>query len=117
MKKIAIAGTGYAGLVTGVCLAEIGHSVICVDKESTKVEILKKGKSTIYEPGLEEMLKRNLEAGRISFTASSSEGYKDAEIIIITVGTPKTKDALLDLQYINQVRFKREESSDIGTCL
>lgn len=110
MKKIAIAGTGYAGLVTGVCLAEIGHSVICVDKDSTKVEILKKGSSPIYEPGLEEMLKRNLEAGTISFTASSSEGYKDAEIIIITVGTPKTKDGLLDLHYINQVSIEIGQS-------
>lgn len=111
LKKIAIAGTGYVGLVTGVCLAEIGHDVICVDRDLQKVDTLKKGKATIYEPGLDDMMINNIKAGRLSFTNCSDEGYGDADIIMITVGTPTTENGTLDLQFIEQI------SKEIGRTI
>lgn len=111
MKKIAIAGTGYAGLVTGVCLAEIGHDVICVDRDPQKINTLLKGEATFYEPGLEELMKDKIEAGRLSFTTSPIVGYQDADIIMITVGTPNDKNGSLDLQYIEQI------SKEIGRTI
>src|SRR4051794_25316522 len=103
LKKIAIAGTGYVGLVTGVCLADIGHDVICVDKDHHKVSTLNNGYSPIYEPGLSELMLKNMEKGRLRFTTSPSIGFKTAEIIMITVGTPQNENGSLDLQYIEQI--------------
>jgi UDPglucose 6-dehydrogenase len=103
LKKIAIAGTGYVGLVTGVCLAEIGHEVICVDRDYLKVNSLSKGIATIYEPGLENLMMKNIKEGRLRFTTNPSNGYESAEIIMITVGTPKTENGSLDLQFIEQI--------------
>ena len=74
--NIAIIGTGYVGLVTGTCFAEVGHSVICVDCDETKVKLLQGGGIPIFEPGLEEMVKKNVAEGRLNFTASTSEGWK-----------------------------------------
>jgi UDPglucose 6-dehydrogenase len=101
--RITIAGTGYVGLVTGVCLAEIGHHVTCLDVNPEKVKKMTAGISPIYEPGLEELMKRNLEAGRIHFTIDQNEAYTFAEVIYIAVGTPENKDGSANLMYIDEV--------------
>ncbi|WP_079507420.1 UDP-glucose dehydrogenase family protein [Mesobacillus jeotgali] len=100
--RIAVLGTGYVGLSTGVCLAEIGHHVICIDVDERKIATLKQGKSPIYEPGLEELLIKNSSAGRLAFTSSHKYGLNDADIIIIAVGTPQSDDGRADLKYIEQ---------------
>ncbi|MFH1533636.1 MAG: UDP-glucose/GDP-mannose dehydrogenase family protein [Nitrospirota bacterium] len=97
--KIAIIGTGYVGLTTGACLADIGHEVFCVDIDKTKIENLKKGIIPIYEPGLEELVKKN----KINFTTDSAEAIKSSEIIISAVGTPMGRDHNADLQYVREV--------------
>ena len=102
MMKIAVIGTGYVGLVTGVCLAEKGHHVICIDNIKEKVEALKQGVSPIYEPGLEELIKNNTENGRLYFTTSHKEGFASAVVIIIAVGTPQGMDGSADLSFIEQ---------------
>src|SRR5690606_8532950 len=79
---------GYVGLVTGACFADLGHKVVCVDKDAEKIERLKKGGIPIYEPGLEDMVQRNVEAGRLSFTTSMAEAVPGRDAIFIAVGTP-----------------------------
>lgn len=99
--KIAIIGTGYVGLPTGIGLACIGHKVVCIDRELSKIERLRQGKITLYEDGLEDIFKKALDAGNISFTPSMEEGIKGADVVIIAVGTPPhpvTKAA--DMQYV-----------------
>ncbi len=98
--KIIIIGTGYVGLVQGVCLAELGNEVRCVDIDESKIEKLKKGISPIYEPGIEELLKRNLKSGRIIFDTSLKNHMRGNEMIFIAVGTPPEKDGRADLQYV-----------------
>lgn len=100
--KITVLGTGYVGLSTGVCLAEIGHHVVCIDIDERKIKNLKEGISPIYEPGLDQLLTKNIEEGRLHFTTSHLEGLKDSEIIIIAVGTPQGDDGGADLSYIEQ---------------
>ncbi|MDR0618341.1 MAG: UDP-glucose/GDP-mannose dehydrogenase family protein [Bacteroidales bacterium] len=101
--KITIVGTGYVGLVTGVCFAEVGIDVCCVDVDKEKIVKLKKGISPIYEQGLEEMLLNNIERGRITFSDSLKEGMKDAEVIFSAVGTPPDEDGSADLRYVLDV--------------
>lgn len=96
--NIAVAGTGYVGLVTGVCLAEHGHAVACVDVDSSKIDMLKNGVSPIYESGLDELLKKN--SARLTFTTDSAAAYADAEVIIIGVGTPEKKDGSANLSFV-----------------
>ena len=96
--KIAVAGTGYVGLVTGVCLAEHNHSVTCVDIDENKVAIMKAGVSPIYEPSLEDLMKKNME--RLTFTTDYQAGYKDADVIFIGVGTPEKADGSANLTYV-----------------
>ncbi|MBK5241016.1 UDP-glucose/GDP-mannose dehydrogenase family protein [Clostridium sp.] len=98
--KIVVAGTGYVGLVTGVCLSEVGHKVTCVDIDENKVSMMKKGISPIYEPGLEELLKKNYEAEKLDFTTDYSKAYKDADVIFIGVGTPEREDGSANLDYV-----------------
>ncbi|RLQ96642.1 UDP-glucose dehydrogenase family protein [Falsibacillus albus] len=98
--KIAIIGTGYVGLVTGVCLSEIGHDVTCLDINPQKIELLQKGISPIYEPGLEDLMTKNIEADRLHFTTSHIVGLKDKDVIYIAVGTPQGEDGSADLTYI-----------------
>ncbi|MDD5508662.1 MAG: UDP-glucose/GDP-mannose dehydrogenase family protein [Bacteroidales bacterium] len=98
--KIAIVGSGYVGLVTGTCFAEVGIDVVCVDIDQKKIENLKKGVVPIYEPGLEEMLRRNMQKGRLSFTTVITEALTDAEVIFIAVGTPPGEDGSADLKYV-----------------
>ena len=98
--KVAIAGTGYVGLVTGTCLSEIGHSVTCVDTDQQKISGLKKGIIPIYEPGLEDMISRNVVEERLLFTTSLSAAIEDAEVIFIAVGTPPQSDGSADLDQV-----------------
>ncbi len=101
--KIAIVGTGYVGLVSGACFAEMGVNVSCIDIDERKIENLKKGIIPIYEPGLESMVKRNAEAGRLHFTTRLEEVLDDADIIFSAVGTPSDEDGSADLQYVLNV--------------
>ncbi|RHW39531.1 UDP-glucose/GDP-mannose dehydrogenase family protein [Lysinibacillus yapensis] len=101
--KLAVVGTGYVGLVTGVCLAEIGHHVTCIDIDEMKVEKMKKGIVPIYEPGLSELMNKNMAAGRLSFTSSHNEGFAGAEVVYIAVGTPQKDDGSANLTYVEQV--------------
>jgi len=98
--KIAVVGTGYVGLVTGTCFAEKGNEVICIDIDQQKVEKLREGKITIYEPGLTDLFLRNLKEGRLKFTNSLREGVKDAEIIFLALPTPPGENGSADLKYI-----------------
>src|SRR6218665_632435 len=101
--KIAIVGTGYVGLVTGTCFAETGNTVTCVDIDLEKVEKLKSGQLTIYEPGLEQLFERNLEQGRLKFTAGLEEGIKDAQFIFLALPTPPGADGAADMSYVKGV--------------
>lgn len=98
--RLTIFGSGYVGLVTGACLAEVGNNVLCVDVDERKVERLKAGESPIYEPGLDELLKKNLAAGRLSFTTDAVEGVKHGLFQFIAVGTPPDEDGSADLKYV-----------------
>jgi UDPglucose 6-dehydrogenase len=98
--KIAVIGTGYVGLVTGTCLAEVGTDVSCIDIDQKKIEGLKNGVMPIYEPGLEEMVIRNYQKGKLHFTTSLAEGIKDADVAFIAVGTPPDEDGSADLKYV-----------------
>lgn len=98
--KITVVGTGYVGLVTGTCLAETGNHVFCVDIDEKKVNKLKSGKITIYEPGLEKLFERNLKEGRLSFTTDIKEGIEDSEIVFLALPTPPGEDGSADLQYV-----------------
>lgn len=100
--RVAVLGTGYVGLSTGVCLAEIGHEVVCIDVNKRKIDTLKQGKSPIYEPGLEELLIKNSSEGRLAFTTSQQQGLSRADIIIIAVGTPQSEDGQADLSFLEQ---------------
>ncbi|MEI6565815.1 MAG: UDP-glucose/GDP-mannose dehydrogenase family protein, partial [Verrucomicrobiota bacterium] len=101
--KLAIIGTGYVGLVSGACFAEVGHTVICVDNDPAKVKVLTDGGIPIYEPGLEEMVKANVAAGRLRFTTSTEEGVQGSDVIFIAVPTPPLPDGSVDLSYIEKV--------------
>ena len=99
--KIAVAGTGYVGLVTGVCLASKGHEVTCVDVDEKKLAVLNAGRTPIYEPGLQELMEENRE--RLTFTSDYRQAYRDAEVIFIGVGTPEKKDGSANLTYVYKV--------------
>ena len=101
--KIAIVGSGYVGLVTGTCLAEVGFQIICVDVNEKKIETLKRGECPIFEPGLEAMLKANIQKGRLSFTTSLPEVINDVDVIFSAVGTPPDEDGSADLSYVLEV--------------
>ena len=98
--KIAVVGTGYVGLVAGACFAESGNDVVCVDKDDAKVRTLKRGKMPIYEPGLEELVRRNRIEGRLTFTTMLPKAVREAAIIFIAVGTPQGEDGSADLRHV-----------------
>lgn len=98
--NIAMIGSGYVGLVSGTCFAEMGNRVICVDKDPTKIELLKNSVVPIYEPGLQELVERNSREGRLSFTTDIAEAVQASEVIFIAVGTPPDEDGSADLQYV-----------------
>ncbi|HAM71869.1 MAG TPA: UDP-glucose 6-dehydrogenase [Verrucomicrobiales bacterium] len=109
--KICIIGTGYVGLVTGTCFAEIGHDVTCVDKDAAKVKLLQNGGMPIYEPGLPELVQKNVAAGRLRFTASTPDGVEPAEVVFIAVPTPPQPDGSVDLSFIEGV------AREIAACM
>jgi UDPglucose 6-dehydrogenase len=109
--KIAVIGTGYVGLVTGTCFAEVGVDVTCVDVNESKIAGLRNGVMPIYEPGLEEMVKRNMQKQRLHFSSSIEPAMKDAEVAFIAVGTPPDEDGSADLKYVLAA------ASDIGRCM
>jgi UDPglucose 6-dehydrogenase len=98
--RVAIVGTGYVGLVSGACLADLGHTVVCIDTDEQKIQRLRQGVMPIFEPGLEEVVKRNADSGRLSFTTSFAEGLKDVEVISIAVGTPSSADGSVDMRFV-----------------
>jgi len=107
--KIAVVGTGYVGLVTGTCLSEIGHTVTCIDIDQAKVEKMRAGQSPIYEPGLDELMIKNIEENRLFFTTQHEVGFDNADVIYIAVGTPEKEDGSANLSFVEQV------AKDIGT--
>src|SRR5580704_17081311 len=100
---IAIVGSGYVGLVTGACFADVGHNVICVDNDQKKVDSLQRGYVPIYEPGLEEVVHRNVSSRRLRFTNSIVDGVDHSRIVFIAVPTPPQPDGSVDLTYIEKV--------------
>jgi UDPglucose 6-dehydrogenase len=101
--KLTIIGTGYVGLVTGACFAEVGHQVVCVDNDAAKVKVLQDGGIPIYEPGLEELVKKSAAAGRLSFTTSTAEGVEKSDVVFIAVPTPPLPDGSVDMSFLEKV--------------
>ena len=101
--KLTMVGTGYVGLVTGVCFAETGNEVTCLDTDARKIAMLEAGKSPIYEPGLDDLVVRNRRAGRLHFSTDKETAYDDADAIFICVGTPSDEDGSADLKYVLKV--------------
>lgn len=128
MMNVAVVGTGYVGLVAGTCFAELGHKVVCVDNDQNKLAKLRAGKLPIYEPGLEEMVPRNVNRGRLVFTDDLAGAVRAAEVVFIAVGTPPGEDGSADLRYVLAVAdaigkaldgFKvvvMKSTVPIGTC-
>jgi len=98
--KIAVIGTGYVGLVAGACLAESGNDVVCVDKDDAKIRALRRGKMPFYEPGLEELVRRNRQETRLTFTATMPKAVRDSAIVFIAVGTPQGEEGAADVQHV-----------------
>src|SRR6202035_5772163 len=98
--RITIFGSGYVGLVTGACLADAGNNVVCVDVDERKIALLKQGGMPIHEPGLDAVVKRNFDAGRLRFTSSAYEGVRHGQFQLIAVGTPPDEDGSADLRYV-----------------
>ncbi|MBD2653720.1 UDP-glucose/GDP-mannose dehydrogenase family protein [Synechocystis sp. FACHB-383] len=101
--RVCVIGTGYVGLVTGVCLAHIGHQVICVDNNEEKVKLMRAGQSPIYEPGLSELMVANMDSDRLLFTTDLGKGVRESEILFIAVGTPALEDGSSDTRYVEAV--------------
>ena len=101
--RLSIIGTGYVGLVTGACFAEAGHEVLCVDNDAGKVALLQSGGIPIYEPGLEELVRKNVAAGRLAFSSSTAEGVQKSDVIFIAVPTPPQPDGSVDMSFIERV--------------
>jgi len=115
--RIAVAGTGYVGLVTGTCLAETGHDVVCIDIDAEKISRLKRGESPIYEPGLNELLARNISAGRLTFTTDLASTVKGAEAVFIAVGTPQGDDGNADLRAVMKVAHEVSAAAERYTVI
>ena len=116
--KVAVVGTGYVGLVTGTCFAEVGIDVTCIDIDQKKIDNLHKGILPIYEPGLEEMVTRNVEKGRLHFSTNLAEAIKDCDVAFIAVGTPPGEDGSADLKYVLAVaRGIGEHMSSYGVIV
>ena len=115
--KIAIAGTGYVGLVTGVCLAEVGNTALCVDIDEGKIDKMKAGISPIYEADLEELMKKNYAEKRLDFTTDYNKAYREADIIMIAVGTPERSDGSANLDYVMKVARQIAETVEKDTLV
>lgn len=110
MQKVCVIGTGYVGLVTGTCLAEIGHRVICIDSNKEKIDSLKKGITPIYEPGLEQLVRKNMKRKRLLFSENIREGVRSSGIIFIAVNTPPHQDGSADLSFVETVAAEIAEA-------
>ena len=110
--KVTVFGSGYVGLVTGTCLAEVGHDVLCVDIDENKIDMLNNGDVPIYEPGLEKLIKANVEAGRLGFTTDVPKAVQHGLYHFIAVGTPPDEDGSADLQYVLDVARSIGENMD-----
>lgn len=108
--NIAVAGTGYVGLVTGVCLTEVGHKVICVDTDQEKIDFLNKGISPIFEPALDKLIVNNLQLGKLTFTTDFQSSYAESDVIFIAVGTPENEDGSANLNYVYTLARQIAES-------
>ena len=115
--RIAVVGTGYVGLVAGTCFADSGHTVTCVDVDAAKVEQLRAGQTPIYEPGLEELLQKNLKAGRLSFTTGLVEAVRQCEVVFIAVGTPQGEDGNADLRVAMSVAHQIADAAERYTVI
>src|SRR3989440_578344 len=115
--RIAVVGTGYVGLVAGTCFAETGHLVTCVDVDEAKVQTLRRGETPIYEPGLEELLARNIAAERISFTTDLPGSVRAAEVVFIAVGTPQGDDGNADLRVAMKVAHQIADAAERYTVI
>jgi UDPglucose 6-dehydrogenase len=111
LVRITVAGTGYVGLVSGACLADFGNQVSCVDTDDKKLEKLKKGIVPIYEQGLDELIERNMAAGRLRFTGEFTSSVKQSDVVFVAVGTPPAEDGGADMRYVEQV------VRDTGKCI
>src|SRR5947207_2517286 len=109
--KIAVVGSGYVGLVVGACLAENGNAVVCVDKDESKIATLNAGQMPIYEPGLEELVRRNRHEERLSFTTDLPSAVRASEIVFVAVGTPQGEDGSADLRHVLAV------ARDVGKAM
>jgi UDPglucose 6-dehydrogenase len=109
--RVAVVGTGYVGLVAGACFAESGNEVVCVDSNEAKIRMLRRGKIPIYEPGLEELVRRNRAEGRLSFTSTLPKAVRDSAVVFIAVGTPQGEDGSADLKYVLDV------ARDVGRAM
>ena len=109
--RVAVVGTGYVGLVAGACFAESGNDVVCVDSNAAKVRLLRRGKIPIYEPGLEELVRRNRAEGRLTFTSTLPKAVRDSAVVFIAVGTPQGEDGSADLKYVLEV------ARDVGRAM
>ena len=103
MRRITIVGTGYVGLVTGTCLADLGNKITCVDIDESMIAVLNNGEIPIFEPGLKELIQNNVSKGRLSFSTEVAKSINDSEIIFIAVGTPSTPEEEVDLKYVVNV--------------
>ncbi|MBP7963060.1 MAG: UDP-glucose/GDP-mannose dehydrogenase family protein [Caldilineaceae bacterium] len=112
MKNIAVVGTGYVGLVTGTCFADLGNKITCLDIDEAKIEKLRQGGVPIYEPGLNELIQRNVKAGRLLFTTSYAEALADADFVFICVGTPSGVDGEADLRYVKMAAESVAQTMD-----
>ncbi|MCD5390395.1 UDP-glucose/GDP-mannose dehydrogenase family protein [candidate division NPL-UPA2 bacterium] len=110
--KLCMIGAGHVGLVSAACFADLGNEVICVDSDEGKISILKKGTVPFFEPGLEELVRKNAESGRLSFTANLEEGVKKSEIVFIAVGTPSRENGEADLSFVEDVSCKIAEAME-----
>jgi len=110
--RIAVVGTGYVGLVAGACFAESGNDVVCVDKDAAKLRMLREGRMPIYEPGLEELVRRGIAEKRLAFTGSLARAARDSQVIFIAVGTPQGEDGSADLQDVMRVAADIAEAMD-----
>ena len=109
---LGIIGTGYVGLVTGDCFAEFGLFVTCVDKDEKKIRLLKKGQIPFYEPGIDELVKRNIKQGRLQFTTKIEKAVRSSLVIFIAVGTPRRGDGSADLKYVQEVATEIAKAMD-----
>src|SRR4249920_1617162 len=103
MARVCVIGTGYVGLTTGACFADLGNHVACLDVNEAKIEMLKRGEIPIYEPGLEEIVEKNVKAGRLTFSTDLAPAIREAKAVFIAVGTPSLPDGRADLTFVQQV--------------